>query len=456
MFNFSFSPKEKDASHANDAAVEFCFLLVEHSKESFGTQRVKEILRAAFSTREVRVMYGSDGFPILEESDPELLRVAVIGLSNELLKAFGTAFTEALLERTVAALEKKFPEAAVLASVMPIVPAGFLEARKIKTLSKEELARKVEEKTLELRKSNEKLEQMVGDRTKELKQLLLDQEKAAQLLVRRDFELTRANDRLRKLDEVKSNFISVVAHQLRTPLSGIKWTLNLLLNGDLGEMSTEQKTFLFKAYESNDRMISLVNDMLGADRIESGKVRYAFQPMQLLDIVDNVLFELLPQANARALKIKFDHSPKDLPKVYADPERIRAVFQNLLENAVKYSHPDGTIEITMSHGENEHVLVRIKDDGIGIPKDQQKNIFDRFFRASNAVKAETDGSGLGLYIVKNIVERHDGKIWFESSEGNGVSFYFTLPIYKDGQGQPVVARMSPPPAVDSESGTRVQ
>ena len=136
-----------------------------------------------------------------------------------------------------------------------------------------------------------------------LELISLEQERSAKLLVRRDLELTRAIERLRSLDEVKSGFISVVAHQLRTPLSGIKWTLNILINGDMGKLNNEQKTFLLKAYESNDRMISLVNDLLGADRIESGKIRFIFQPVQLIDIADNVLFELLPQILALDNKI---------------------------------------------------------------------------------------------------------------------------------------------------------
>lgn len=258
-----------------------------------------------------------------------------------------------------------------------------------------------------------------------------EQEQGAQLLVRRDLELTRANEQLRKLDEIKSGFISVVAHQLRTPLSGIKWTLNLLLNGDIGALQTEQKTFLMKAYESNDRMISLVNDMLGADRIDSGKTRYLFQPLQLVDVIDNVLFELLPQANAKGITIRFAQKPPSLPKVHGDHEKLRAVFQNILENAVKYSRPQGTIVVGLTVESNgEEVRVSIQDDGIGIPKEQQKDIFERFFRARNAIKAETDGSGLGLFIVKSIIERHGGRIWFESAEGKGVTFYFTVPVEK--------------------------
>ena len=272
------------------------------------------------------------------------------------------------------------------------------------------------------------------------KQLIEEQERGAQLLVRRDLELTRANDRLRKLDEIKSGFISVVAHQLRTPLSGIKWTLNLLISGDIGgPLSTEQHTFMLKAYESNERMIGLVNDMLGADRIESGKVHYSFQPLQLLDLMDNVLFEVLPQAKAKGMSIRFRERPAHLSTIRADPERIRAVLQNLIENSVKYSRSGGIIELVVRE-ESHEIWISIKDDGIGIPKDQQQHIFERFFRARNAIKAEAEGSGLGLFIARSIIERHGGRIWFDGEEEKGVTFYFTLPIR-----QPSVS----PPAVDT-------
>jgi signal transduction histidine kinase len=267
----------------------------------------------------------------------------------------------------------------------------------------------------------------------EVKKIVAEQEKGAQLLVRRDLELTRANERLRRLDEMKSNFISVVAHQLRTPLSGVKWTLNLLLSGDIGgELPTEQRTYLFKAYESNERMIALVNDMLRADRIESAKIHYSFQPLQLLDLFDNILFELLPQAEKKGIRIRFERRPPELRKVSADPERIRAVLQNLIENSVRYSRTGGVVELGVKD-EGDEVLVFVKDEGIGIPKDQQQHIFERFFRARNAIKTETEGSGLGLFIVKSIIERHGGKIWFEGEEGKGVTFYFTLPVARTSE-----------------------
>ncbi len=255
-----------------------------------------------------------------------------------------------------------------------------------------------------------------------------EQERAGMLLVRRDLELTQANEQLRNLDEIKSGFISVVAHQLRTPLSGIKWTLNLLQNGDLGSLTEEQKNFLMKAYESNDRMISLVNDLLGADRIDSGKARYTLLPLPLVSVIESVLFEMTPQATARGLTISFEKSRTPFPEVLADAERIRAVLQNLIENAVKYSRSGGAILVALSQPSPEYAQVAIQDNGIGIPKEDQRNIFSRFFRAENAVKIETEGSGLGLYIAKSIVERHGGRIWFESPKGKGVTFAFTLPL----------------------------
>ena len=246
------------------------------------------------------------------------------------------------------------------------------------------------------------------------------------LLIRRDLELSRANEKLTKFDEVKSNFISVVAHQLRTPLSGLKWTLSMLINGDLGPLNNDQKTFLMKSYEGNDRMINLVNDLLVADGIQSGRVHYGFKHIDIIDLMDNVLFDVSPQAAKRSISIVYKNKFENIPKAYVDPETMRAVLQNLLENAIKYTIDKGKIEIDVKK-EADHLVISISDDGIGIPKDQAKDVFVRFFRARNAIKRETDGSGLGLFIAKTIIEKNGGKIWFESVEGKGTTFYFTVP-----------------------------
>lgn len=249
------------------------------------------------------------------------------------------------------------------------------------------------------------------------------------MLIRRDLELTRANEKLHELDKAKSNFISIVAHQLRTPLSGVKWTLNMVLSDTLGKITTEQRSFLMKCYESNERMIVLINDMLGADRIDSDKMKYNFVPTQIFDLMDNVLFEMTSVIAKKKLQMSYLHKDRSLPQVLIDTEKMRAVVQNLLENAIKYTPDGGRIEIDFQAVDG-FLQVSIKDSGIGIPEEDKKNIFNRFFRAKNAIKVETDGSGLGLYIAKGIVEKHGGKIWFDSKIGTGSAFYFTVPIYR--------------------------
>ena len=229
------------------------------------------------------------------------------------------------------------------------------------------------------------------------------------------------------LERRKSEFVSVVAHQLRTPLSGLKWTLHMLINGDFGELTNEQKVFLMKSYENNERMISLVNDMLAADRIESGRMKYDLIRINVRDLVENVLFEVFANAEKRKIKINFNVNSSEQFIVLVDPSKIRAVLQNLLENSIKYTMESGQIDISITKNDSQ-VIVTIKDNGIGIPKEHQSQIFTRFFRAPNALKQETNGTGLGLYMVKKIIEQHGGKVWFESVENNGTTFYFSLPL----------------------------
>jgi len=260
-----------------------------------------------------------------------------------------------------------------------------------------------------------------------IKQSVDDYNTGTKLLIRRDLELSRANEKLREVDEIKSHFISVAAHQLRTPLSGIKWTLNIILNGGMGELNNDQKTFLMKSYESNNRMITLVNDMLNADRIQSGKMHYTFSHISIMDLISNVLFEISPEATKKSITIEFKKKIENLPLVYVDPDTMRAVFQNLFENAIKYTRKSGKIIVDIQNKKDE-LEISIQDNGIGIPDDEKIKLFERFFRARNAMLQETDGSGLGLYITKSIIDKNGGKIWFESTEGVGTTFHFTVPL----------------------------
>jgi PAS domain S-box-containing protein len=250
--------------------------------------------------------------------------------------------------------------------------------------------------------------------------LISDKTRTGSLVILHDIS------REKLVERMKSEFVSVAAHQLRTPLSAIKWTLKMILDGDLGEITKEQREFLEKTYQSNERMINLINDLLNVTRIEEGRYLYKMVLADIGEICQTLIDNYKDEIERRNLKIKFQ-KPKALPKVMVDIEKISLAIQNLLENAIKYNLPGGEIEINLKRKDKEVEFV-IKDTGVGIPKNQQGKVFTKFFRASNAMKIETEGSGLGLFITKNIVEAHGGKIWFESEEGKGTTFYFTLPI----------------------------
>jgi len=227
------------------------------------------------------------------------------------------------------------------------------------------------------------------------------------------------------VEKMKTEFVSVAAHQLRTPLSAIKWTVRMLIDGDVGEISKEQKELLEQTYISNERMIRLINDLLNVSRIEEGRLLYDQEEAQIEDVLDSVI-----DASQEILRNKnmfLELNKKETPKIRIDKEKMGVVIQNLLENAVKYTEQGGKIKISLDNDE-KNVIFKIEDSGVGIPKSQQDRIFTKFFRAENVTRMETDGTGLGLYTTKNIVQAHKGQIWFESEEKKGTTFYFTIPI----------------------------
>ena len=240
-------------------------------------------------------------------------------------------------------------------------------------------------------------------------------------------DLLRMNTQLEELDKVKSEFVSVAAHQLRTPLSAIKWTLGLLIDEHTENLTSEQRSLLMKAFESNERIIKLINEMLAVTRIESGKIRLTFAPIHIEDLIESTVLDFANQAHVRKIALKFDTPEQKLPFIFADADQVRNVIQNLIENSVRYTLDGGSIRLSAS-AEKNMVKVSVSDTGIGIPARQQSSIFNKFFRADNAAKQRTDGSGLGLFISKNIVEKHGGRLTFKSVEGQGTTFTFTLPV----------------------------
>jgi signal transduction histidine kinase len=232
--------------------------------------------------------------------------------------------------------------------------------------------------------------------------------------------------REQNLDRMKSEFISIAAHQLRTPLSSIKWVIKMVLSGDAGDLNEEQAELLDKGYKSNERMIGLVNDMLDVSRIEEGRFGYDFAVENFTETLDIIIETLSSQISEKHIKFKVD-KPKKLPKVEMDKKKMSLVLQNLLENAVKYTPEYGRIEVILEPGE-KFLRVRVKDNGVGIPAEDQAKLFSKFFRANNVIRMQTEGSGLGLFIVKNIIQKHGGDITFTSEEGKGTEFAFTLPF----------------------------
>ncbi len=232
----------------------------------------------------------------------------------------------------------------------------------------------------------------------------------------------------RRVDKMKSEFVSVASHQLRTPLSGIKWFAELLLKDSAGKLNKEQKNFVGQIYNSNERLIDLVGDLLDVSHIELGE-KFAIKKTKLdiEKICKDVLGVVTPMLKKKRLSIIKDMSVQRGFKIFADKDKIMQVFYNLLNNAIKFSKKSGRIIVKCSKNKEGEFVFCVKDFGIGIVKEEQKRVFEKFFRGDNAVLAGEGGTGLGLYITKAIVEAHGGEIWFKSEEGKGSEFCFSLP-----------------------------
>lgn len=240
------------------------------------------------------------------------------------------------------------------------------------------------------------------------------------------FIITQSFEKLAEASRMKSEFISVVSHQLRSPLSNLRWVIELLTSGRLGKIEEKQIDYFKILKENSSRMRELVSDLLTVSRIETATLSLKKKEFSLPDLINKLILEFKPFAKASNVEIEFKFQ-KDLPKAFADPNQIRQVLENLLDNAIRYIKNKGTVEILLeSRGKNFYF--EIKDNGVGIPKKDQKYIFQKFFRAENILKHQTQGTGLGLYISKAIVERSRGKIGFKSEENKGSTFWFTLPI----------------------------
>ncbi len=241
--------------------------------------------------------------------------------------------------------------------------------------------------------------------------------------------LKNENEELKKMNENRSDLISISAHQLRTSLSALKWTFKMLLNKELGEINEEQNKYLSQALISNEKTIKLVNDLLTLNHSDDTSIAFNFKQINIVELMNQVILEFQGEINNKKIDLSFIKEDIRIPNINGDEEMIIVVFQNLIENAIKYSQVNGDITILFDHDElTDNIKISVHDQGIGINKDDQIKIFNKFFRAPNAVEKEIIGSGLGLFTTKSIVERHNGKIWFESSKEEGTTFFVVLPI----------------------------
>lgn len=232
-----------------------------------------------------------------------------------------------------------------------------------------------------------------------------------------------------EVDRMKSEFISLASHQLRTPLSAIKTYSHMLSEGYMGQLNDDQKKSLNTIIGASNRMNELISTLLNITRIESGTIAYNPKLLKLPDVISELLPELSLMAKSKEIELKLETQGKASLKVRTDPLIVKEIVMNLASNAIKYTPENGQVSVIV-HPRRADVMVQIKDSGWGIPKQSQDQVFSKFFRAQNIVKRETSGTGLGLYLVKGLVETVGGKIWFKSEEGTGTSFYFTLPRTK--------------------------
>jgi signal transduction histidine kinase len=234
------------------------------------------------------------------------------------------------------------------------------------------------------------------------------------------------------LRKIQSDFITIVAHQLRTPMSGLAWILELLATKDLGPLNPEQEQLLGDGQKAMQESLKTVEDLLNAAQIEEGRFGFQFIVADLEKIIEETFIKFEPSAQKGSIKLIFHRPEFNLKPFVMDPLRIKLVLEILVDNAIKYNVQNGEVRIKIDLMENKpFIMISVEDTGKGVAPEDMSRLFTKFFRSKQVLKEQTSGIGLGLYLAKNIIERHGGKISAKSVLGRGSIFTFTLPIDPD-------------------------
>jgi signal transduction histidine kinase len=235
-----------------------------------------------------------------------------------------------------------------------------------------------------------------------------------------------ANRHLKELDRAKDEFISMASHQLRTPLTTIKGYLSMMLEGDAGRISKGQKEFVGYAFDASERMVNLISDLLNVSRLSAGRFLIQTKPTDMVKMIEEEVHQLITHAQAKGLKLIFDRPKAPLLPAEIDENKTRQVIMNFIDNAIYYT-TQGEVRVVL-HQTGDMVRLEVRDTGIGVPVDARKKLFSKFYRAENAQVLRPDGTGLGLYLAKRVIEDQGGTIIFSSVEGKGSVFGFELPF----------------------------
>ncbi|MFH1575349.1 MAG: HAMP domain-containing sensor histidine kinase [Candidatus Nealsonbacteria bacterium] len=243
------------------------------------------------------------------------------------------------------------------------------------------------------------------------------------------FSITKSLEGLAEANRLKSEFISIISHQLRSPLSSLKWALEILISGRFGKIDGKPAEYLQILSDNTKRMGELISSLLIVSRIEQGRLPLHKAKFSLSNLAKEAIAEFAPIASASNIEIVLETANPSAPDAFGDSSQLKLVVENFIDNAVRYTKGSGKVIVCIAP-ENGKLLFSCKDGGVGIPKEDEKHIFQKFFRSSNVLKYQTQGSGLGLYIAKSIVEKSGGKIGFKSEHGKGSTFWFTIPTKK--------------------------